>query len=120
LSPSSTESFSSRSRSAVSSFWSWSIVWVDRCAAEPIALASNASPGAGFAARAHISVGEPVADVEQLAYRRQRIELVDDPVAVDRLVAELIDHPRLGKDGVAGSYLEARLVNEGTQVVLIR
>ena len=66
-----------------------------------------------------IRVCEPVPDVEQLADRHRRIGLLDAPMAVHRLVAELIDDPRLAKNRVARRRFEARLVDQSAQVVLV-
>jgi hypothetical protein len=68
---------------------------------------------------ARIAPGEPIADMEQLARRRHCVELLHRPVAVDGLVAELVDDPRLAEHRLPHRRLEGRLVDERAQVVLI-
>jgi hypothetical protein len=58
--------------------------------------------------------------VEQLAHRRERIRLGHRPVAVHGAVAERIDDPRLAEHRLPGRLLEARLVDQRGEVVLVR
>ena len=58
--------------------------------------------------------------MKQLAHGHYRIGRQDWLGAVNGLVPELRDEPRLGKHGVAGGGLERGLVDERAQVVLIR
>jgi hypothetical protein len=62
---------------------------------------------------------KPVADVEQLTHCGQGVELHHRLVAVNGLVAELHDEPRLGEHGLARGVLEGGLVDEGAEVVLV-
>jgi len=67
-----------------------------------------------------VGAGEPVAHMEQLADRRQRVDLLDGPMAVHGLVAERVDDPGLAEHRLARGRLEGRLVDQRAQVVLIR
>ena len=71
------------------------------------------APGAG------VGPGEPVGHVEELAQRRQRISLRHRAVAVHRSVAERVDHPGLTEHPFACGQLEARVVDQRREVVLI-
>jgi hypothetical protein len=70
--------------------------------------------------RAAIRAREPVGDVEQLARRGQRIGLGHRTMAVRGAVAERGNHPRLAEHRLAGGLLEARLVDQRGEVVLVR
>ena len=63
---------------------------------------------------------EPVGHVEELAQRRQRVCFRHRAVAVHRAVAERVDYPGLAEHRLACGLLEARLVNQRREVVLIR
>ena len=71
------------------------------------------------AAGARVGAREPVGNVEQLAQGRQRIRLRHGAVAVHRAVAERVDHPGLAEHRLARGLLEARLVDQCREVVLI-
>ena len=62
---------------------------------------------------------EPVGHVEELAQRRQRVRFRHRAVAVHRAVAERVDHPGLAEHRLACGLLEARLVDQRREVVLI-
>ena len=57
--------------------------------------------------------------MEELAQRRQRVRLRHGAVAVHRAVAERVDHPGLAENSFACGLLEARLVDQRREVVLI-
>ena len=120
LSASSAESFSSRSRSSASS----RLELLDGLLRERRGLraarsASKASPGAGFAP-ARVGAGEPVADVEQLAHRRQRVELAGSGRWLwTAWLPSVLDDPRLAEHRLARRRLEGRLVDQRAQVVLV-
>ena len=57
--------------------------------------------------------------MEQFAHGNQRVVHRDRAVAVDGAVAERVDHPRLAEHRLARGLLEARLVDQRAQIVLI-
>jgi hypothetical protein len=57
--------------------------------------------------------------MEQLADGRERIDLLDRLVAMDRLVTERVDDARLVEDRFAGDRFEARVVDQRAEIVLI-
>lgn len=67
-----------------------------------------------------VGAGEPVRDVEELAHRGYRIVKRNGSVPMHGPIAERIDDPRLAEHGFAGGLLEARLVDQRRQVVLVR
>ena len=71
------------------------------------------TPGAG------VGPGEPIGYVEELAQRCPRVSLRHGAVAVHRAVAERVDHPGLAEHRLACGLLEARLVDQRREVVLI-
>ena len=71
------------------------------------------APGAG------VGPGEPVGHVVELAQRRQRVRFRHGAVAVHRAIAERVDHPGLAEHRFACGLLEARLVDQRREVVLI-
>ena len=68
---------------------------------------------------AAVGTREPVGHVEQLAHGHQRVVRRDRAVAVHRAVAERVDDPRLAEHRLARGLLEARLVDQRREVVLI-
>ena len=92
--------------------WARALPW----AVQP---ASNASPGAGRA-HAAIGAGEPVRDMEQLAHGDQGIVRRDRAVPVHGAVAQRVDDPRLAEHRLARGLLEAGLVDQRREVVLVR
>ena len=73
----------------------------------------------GRPAAPRIGAGEPEGEVEQLLHRPERVALRDGLLLVNRAVADAVDVFRLGEDGLAGQSLEARLVQQRGDVVLI-
>ena len=57
--------------------------------------------------------------MKQLAHRHERIGLLNRPMAVDRLIAELRNHSRLVEHRLASGSLESRLVDQRAEVVLV-
>ena len=62
---------------------------------------------------------EPVGHVEELAQRRQRVRFRHGAGAVHRTVAERVDYPGLAEHRLACGLLEARLVDQRREIVLI-
>ena len=67
-----------------------------------------------------IGAGQPVPNVEQFADCDHRVRLLDGPVTVYSLIAQLDDYACLAEYRFAGSGLEGGFMNQGAQVVLIR
>ena len=63
--------------------------------------------------------GEPIAHMKQFTHCHQRVGLLDCPMAMHGLIAQRIDDPRLAEHRFARRGLEARLVDERAQVVLV-
>jgi hypothetical protein len=58
--------------------------------------------------------------MEQLAHRDQRVVVRDRALAVHGAVAERVDDARLAEHRLARRLLEARLVDQRREVVLVR
>jgi len=57
--------------------------------------------------------------VERLTHGRQRVELLDGPMAVNGLIAKGVYDPGLVEDRFASDRLEAGVVDQSAQVVLV-
>ena len=62
---------------------------------------------------------QPEADMEQLGEGGARLAFAERLVAMYRLVADILEKPRLGEDGVAGDGAKARLMDQRAERVLI-
>ena len=112
------ESFSSFSRSAASSFCSWSAV----CLVIGAVFGSSAADrtrAPALACAARVGVGEPVADMEQLARPRRARQSPAWRGGCAPPGCRACDHPRLVEHRLARGRPEGRLVDQGAQVVLI-
>ena len=68
---------------------------------------------------AGVGPGEPIGHVEELAQRRQRVSLRYGAVAVHSPIAKRVDDSGLAEHPLASGLLEARLVDQRREVVLI-
>ena len=68
---------------------------------------------------ARVGVRQPISDVEEFPESDDRVFPRDSAVAVHGTVPQGDDHPRLVEDGRARSRLEARLVDQRRDVVLV-
>jgi len=68
---------------------------------------------------ASVGAAKPVTHMEELAHRHQRVVRRDRAMAMHRAVAECVDDPRLAEHRLARRLLEARLVDQRGQIVLV-